>query len=910
MVFETLDKKIVKWLEENGFLEATLPQKLAIPEIAKGKNVLVMAPTGMGKTEASLLAIFDKMLRTPELPGIRLLYVTPLKSLNRDIFDRVIMLANKLDIEVDIRHGDTPPKIRSQQLSHPADMMIITPEALQSIIIGKKFREILKNVEWVIIDEIHELADNKRGAQLMVALERLEKLCGRGFQRIGLSATIGDPKKISEYLVGDRDCKFIDAASEKAYEISIEKPLPTVEDMVLSKKMSITANTAYCLRRIKELVDENRSTIIFVNTRETAESLGSRFKNWIPDFKIAVHHSSLSKDVRIEVEKKFKNREINAIVSTSSLELGIDIGSIDLVIQYGSPRQVSKLVQRVGRSGHGIGRKSKGVLICNSMDDYLEAAAILQKSKQKWLEFPKIPDKPWDVLCHQIIGICIDLEQPSFKQIWELTKRAYPFREMTKEELEKLLKLMEDIYLVGRDKENYYRTRRGLLYYFANLSMIPNEKNFLVINKELNKKIGVLHQGFVAQYIKRGVEFIMKGEPWKVVEKGEETVDVIPGSSIESAVPSWEGELIPVSKEVANLASDLRHEFEFEDLKTQAKNFVVPDSKTIFVESFEDYVIVHCAFGSKINATLAKAIGVLITSKIGRSVGDRSDVYRLIFKMPEMYGRETVLEALHELRPEYVKEIIGKSIKNMAMLEFRFFQVAKRFGIIDRDTQFSSSMLSRLIETYQDSPVFEETLHEIYREKLDITGAEEVVSAICNKKIEVVDSSGYDVSPLGVAGLDYGAISLIKAKENISEIMDIIKSRILKRRFWFYCLTCKNELGTFAVSNVPEELRCSCGAKLIAFAPVSEEAEIKKVLKKYQAGDKLDEQEGKMLKKFEETAELFINYGNKSVFVMAGYGIGPTTAKRILGKMHKTENELLRDIIAAERQFISTRVFW
>ena len=277
--------------------------------------------------------------------------------------------------------------------------------------------------------------------------------------------------------------------------------------------------------------------------------------------------------------------------------------------------------------------------------------------------------------------------------------------------------------------------------------------------------------------------------------------------------------------------------------------------------------------------------------------------------MPELFGRETVIDTLNELKPEFVMDILEKSIKNTPIFEFRFYQVAKRFGIIDRDAQFSNYMMARLIDTYQGTPVFQETLHEIYREKLDVEGTKKLIEEINKGRVKIVDSSGYEVSPLGVAGLDYSAVSLIKPREKIGEIMEIIKERILKRKFWFYCLNCGKDLGTLNVENVPKTLICpDCKAKLIAYAPINEKYDIKKVLKKNKS--ELDKQERKMLAKFEETAELFINFGSKSVFVMAGYGIGPATAKRILSKSWENDEEMLKDIIAAERQFISTRIFW
>jgi ATP-dependent Lhr-like helicase len=913
MVFEKLNKEIIKWLESKGYAEASLAQKLAIPEIVSGEDVLIMAPTGYGKTLAAILPIFHKLLENKEAPGVRLLYITPLKSLNRNLTDRIVGLADKVGLSVDLRHGDTPQNIRKQQVEDPADVLVITPETLQSILIGKKVRELLRNVEYVVVDEIHELAENKRGSQLMLALERLRQLCG-DFKRIGLSATIGDPEKIARFLTGGEKCKIIDAQSEKKYNIDLEYPKPTAEDLVLAKKIGMIPKGAYCMRRIKELVEKSKSTIVFVNTRETAESLGAKFRNWLPDFPIAVHHSSLSKEVRIDVENKFRDGKLKAIISTSSLELGIDIGSIDLVIQYGSPRQATKLVQRIGRSGHGIGKVSNGVVLCNSFEDYLEAFAIIKKARERWLEEPKVPEKPLDVLAQQIIGICIDFglngKTPTKKDIYGIVKRAYPYNNLTEEELESVIAVLRDIYLLGEDEKGYFRTKKGLLYYFENLSTIPNEKNYVVISSELNRRIGVLHQGFVAQYIKRGMEFIMKGEPWKVVEYDDEKITVVSSKNSESAIPSWEGELIPVPREIASTAADERETADFEELRRQRESFVVPTSRQIYIESYENYSIIHSCFGSKINETLSKVIGALISSKLGTSVGTRSDAYRIILKMPE-YGQEQIVDALQEIEPEWIESILRKTLRNSSIFEFRFYQIAKRFGVIGKDATFSTNTISKLVDIYVGTPIFEETINELFRVKLDVNGAIAVIDDIRKGKIKVLTSGGYEISPIGIEGLDYTSVSLVRPKEKLKEIYELVHERLLNRKFWFSCLNCGAPLGIFAVRNVPDNLKCSsCGAKLIGFIPSKDKDLAKKVLAKHMAKEMITPEEEELFKRFSESAELFLNYGKQACYVIAGYGIGPTTAKRILKRYNKSDEELLRDIVDAERTFASNRQYW
>ncbi len=913
MAFQNLHPKIKKWLEKRGYLEGTLPQKLAIPEIINEGDVLIMAPTGHGKTLAAILPIFDMLLKEEKKEKIRALYITPLKSLNRDVWDRIVQLASYVGLEVDLRHGDTSKKERKAQVEDPADVVVITPETLQAILTGKKLRKLLENINHVIIDEIHELCENKRGTQLVLGLERLKHLAGN-FQRIGISATIGDSHEISNFLTG-KDCKIIDARAEKKYNINVDYPKPSEEDETLAKKINTVPNVAYCIRKMKRMIESGRSTLIFVNTRETAESLASRFRKWVPDFPIAVHHSSLSRHVRVEVEEKFKNNELKAIISTSSLELGIDVGTIDLVIQYGSPRQATKLIQRIGRSGHGIGRTSNGEIICSTIDDYLEAYAIYKKAEEGWLEKPKIPDKPYDVLAQQIVGVCMDFnknrENPTKKQIFEILSKAYPYRNLKKEEFDEVIDILKDIYLIQENEKGFYRTRKGMMFYFKNLSTIPDEKNYIVMAEDLNKRIGVLHQGFVAQYVKRNAEFIMKGESWRVVEKEDNIIKVVSSKNTESSVPSWEGEMIPVYMEIAKLCGDLREKFDFKELKNQKENFVMPTSKKMFIESFENYVILHSCFGNKVNQTLSKAIGAIVSSKIGSSIGIRSDTYRIMFKMPELFGQETILEAIKEIEPEWLEDILKKSMKNASIFNFRFYQIAKRFGAIDREADFSHYMISKLIDVYENTPLYQEAINEVFREKLDISNAKKVLREIKNGKIKIKTSSGYEVSPLGAEGLDYSSVSLIKPGENIDEIYKMVKKRLLKRRFWFSCLRCNNSLGTYTYQSIPENLKCGkCESKLIGFIPAKDMELAKKVLTKNRNNKRLDKEEKRLLKNFEDTAEIFINKGKISVLVLAGYGVGPTTAKRILSRLDMTEKELIKEIAKAERNFIRTRMFW
>ncbi|MFW6384596.1 MAG: DEAD/DEAH box helicase, partial [Halodesulfurarchaeum sp.] len=324
-VFATFGSSVREALSERGFATPTEPQRRAIPPIAAGDHTLVVAPTGTGKTETAMLPIFDAIAEDPP-DGFGALYVTPLRALNRDMRDRLDWWGETLGLEVDVRHGDTTQYRRGQQANDPPDVLITTPETVQAMLTGSKLREALADVSHVVVDEIHELAASKRGAQLTVGLERLRELAGP-FQRVGLSATVGDPEEVGRFLSGDRGCSVVEVDVSSRVDFRVVQPEVLSEDKTLASELMTTARVASHVRTIRDIVASHDSTLIFVNTRQTAEALGSRFKDL--ETSIDVHHGSLSKEARVEVEEAFKAGELDALLCTSSMELGIDVGHVD-----------------------------------------------------------------------------------------------------------------------------------------------------------------------------------------------------------------------------------------------------------------------------------------------------------------------------------------------------------------------------------------------------------------------------------------------------------------------------------------------------------------------------------------------------------------------------------------------------
>lgn len=865
--------EVKQWLEHNNISELTSVQKKAIPAIKAGNNVLITAPTGYGKTLAAIIPLFEKLLEE-DTKGLKVLYVAPTKSLNRDIFKRVIRFAEHLGLTISIRHGDTTSYERTKQVKNPPNVLVTTPESLQSMLISQTMKENLKSLRFVVVDEIHELVDSKRGVQLTLGLERLSLIAD--FARVGISATISDMNEVSKFLCGDRSCELVQISEPKESQVEVYKPVIDKSNKDLSKKLGIGVSLTTIMERIKQDLKSSERAIIFVNTRQQAEVLAFSMNKAYPDIKIGLHHSSLSKKQRIQMEKALKEGELKALIATSSMELGIDVGSIDLVVQFMSPRQVNKLVQRVGRSGHAYYKKSHGKIYTLNDDDYLESKAIVELMKQGFLEKPVIPFNAMDVLAHQVIGFVKDNNLIKVSELLKAVNKSYCFN-LSEQEFRDFLTFMEELNYLNVFGEKINLSKKSFYYYFENVSTIPDTKNYNIINVESNSKIGTLDESFVLQYCNPGATIIMRGEPWDVLEVDDDKVNVGRARSFSGAVPSWTGELIPVSKEIAELVGELRKEY-------YSSEDIIPDNKSFFVEFFENNIIIHSCHGSKINNTLGTLFSSMISARIGTSIGLRTDPYRVILTVPHTFSVNTLKEVINTIKPEIIPYIIKLSAKNTTLFHTRFFNVGQRFGIIKKGAEYIGARINKIVDMYSNTPIFTETLNEIIREKMSIEEAQELFKDL---KIEYTKSD--KVSRIGFAGVNFGGFSgIFRSAESYEEIYAIVKERLNTKVFRFKCVNCKNNLGAFSVQSFPFQKCPKCGAKTIGFAPVNKEVDNEW---------------------WDETSNLFLSYGKKACFVLAAYGVGVRTGKRILRNM-TTEKELLKNIIDEEKTFVRTRRFW
>ncbi|MCW3996634.1 MAG: DEAD/DEAH box helicase [Candidatus Bathyarchaeota archaeon] len=953
-VFELLAKPIRTALAEASFSQPTLPQTLAFPPILEGKNVLLIAPTGTGKTEGVLLPVFSKLVeqKNQEQRGIQVIYITPLRALNRDMFKRLQFWSQKLDITVDVRHGDTEMKIRRKQAQKPPQMLVTTPETLQAILPGSQMRSHLKGVEYVVVDEVHDLASSKRGAQLSVALERLHAVTKREFQRIGLSATIGNPVEVAKFLAGNkREINVVEASPQKSYRYTMEHPSPIEADYELSAKLDTSPEAAARIRRMLELVDSHQSTLIFVNSRTVAEVLGHKVAV-LGREDIAVHHGSISKEERITIEDAFKNGQLKAIICTSTLELGIDIGQVDLVLQYMSPRQVSSLIQRVGRSGHRLGRESEGTIITVYPDDSLEALASIKSAQQELVEPVVMHEGALDVLAHQIAGLLMDEQTLTVPQLLRLLHRTYLYRNLQKTELLDLIRFLDSLnhLRLNEDETLLSKTSKTREYYYQNLSMIPDERRYPVINVLSDRKVGTLGDEFMALHARVGLNFIMKGKVWRIVQIEDETgtVYVVPSEDPFASVPGWDGEILPVPFELAQQTGQRRERIaavlaEIGDVAVATevlakeldsdKNSIsaaiaevdeqlkqgapLPTQNHIVLEFYDRYIVVHACFGELVNKTLGGIFDSVLSEREVIS-GWWTDGYRILIEMPRKLNRLELAElpkTLFGLSHEAVDAAFQRYLDAKFPFGYKMKFVAERFGVLPRGKTMSYQRQAELKAHFNNTPIYRETIREAMMEKVDLEKTKQIMRDVEAGKIKVTTYiSNEKPSPLAYHILaKYADVTELMAPERvIINNIDKLKMAINAREITLLCMKCGEWTVQQKIKDLPEEPHCGkCGSGLLAPLYRSQNvAHLQDALKRRREGKELTPEELKEVSQARRKADLVLSYGKQAVRALQVKGVGAETASRILGKLHPEDEKFYMDLLRAKIQFLRTREFW
>jgi ATP-dependent Lhr-like helicase len=949
-VFEMLVKPVRRLVEQKGFPEPTEPQEKTIPKIIEGKNVLLISPTATGKTEAAFLPVLSMLLQAPRSPGIKVLYITPLRALNRDLLERLEWWCNNLDIKLAVRHGDTDTKERTRQSRSPPDILITTPETLQAVLSGWILRQHLQSLRWVIIDEVHELADSKRGSQLSLALERVRNLIKKDFQMIGLSATIGTPEKVAQFLVGnDRPVEIVRVPVAKMVRLQVLLPQPTEEDVRLAGQLYTHPEVAARLKIIRDYMSKHKSVLLFTNTRSVSEVLASRLKVWNIDFPVSIHHGSLAKPSRIAAETGLKRGYLKGLIATSSLELGIDVGRIDLVIQYMSPRQVTRLIQRVGRAGHRVGRVAKGVIIGMDSDDTLEALVIARRALKEELEPVVVPPKPYDALTHQIAGLLLKNRRLAFTEILEIARNAYPYKDLTLEDVEKVLKYMHSRFprLAWVSFEDQVvlkpsRTKALFEYYFDNLSMIPVEKQFLVVDNSSDTSIGVLDEAFMAEYGKAGTKFIIRGSPWQIVHTTEDKVYVRPVDDPTGAIPSWIGEEIPVPFQIAQEVAWIRGFVEekirsglsaeetsmllserypadkdtmlhavAETVEQVNTGIAVPTDKRVVLEDWEDFVIIHSNFGSLTNRALAQLLGEILSDKLGHGIVVQHDPYRIFVQTIGAANSARILEVFDELQAmseQAVKDTLTRSTIKTGLFKRRIIHVARRFGALKKWADFSSVSLQKLITSFEDTPIYEEGLKEVFTKDLDVDGLVQVLRAIRDGEVrlQVLETKG-NATPVARVGIERVSMKtdLIPPKRMRAVLVESAKARLLNETDTFVCTNCWDYLDMIRVKDLPDHPRCPrCGSLALGVLKVDEEKALPLVEKK---GLKLAKAEERLRVYALETARLVAKYGKVAAVALSARKVRASDVAGVLEKEPKLDDRFYELVLEAERKALSRR---
>ena len=907
-----LDPTISKKFKSIGFEELTEIQKEAIPEILEEKNCLIIAPTGSGKTECATIPIFSKLKTRKVSKKIKALYITPLRALNRDVFKRIINYAENENLKIEIRHGDTSQANRKRITDNPPDILITTPETLVNLLSQKKHLDALSDLEWVIIDEVHELLASERGSQLCLSLERLQIKSKNQIHRIGLSATVGNPEEAGRFLVGtDRKFQLIHDTSLRNYDVDVVFVDGIMDDVAV---------------KIIEYIKKEQITspvLLFTNSRGESERLSSILKQKT-SINVELHHGSLSRQVREETEDMLRDGKSGIVVCTSSLELGLDIGSVELVIHYGSPRQVSKFMQRIGRSKHDRGDSARGLIITENADDEFEIQAIIERIKEGSIEEQKIHHGSLDVLAHHLVGLSMQVGNVPIEAALKLTKLAYPFRDISLEEFFDVLEILalRDLIIFNDDKTEYKKNTAffATKYHFQNLSTIPDILKFKVVDTIENKFIGTLDQRFVGDLDKDQI-FVLRGSQWRVLNIDEKSfkINVLPiRSSQEIPVPKWEGVNIPVDFKTANKVGAFRTKVRNGSLKMM-NNIIsnldfpkVPDEKTIVIESHrlpqKSVLILHSCFGTKINSTLKVILETLLDASLASRVKSSSDAYRILLSVESRFIKKHITDVF--LSDFDINEIMSVALKGKNDVTWKTFCVGKKFGFYDRSDVYVKNEIRYDFERNIDTPLVKEAFRELFHEKFDLEGAQRIIDLIKENKIQIEWVDVDKFSKLAEPVLDQTVMSYTNPANIDKEMLLKVKTRLMQTKQRLICVRC----GLWQQVMTPNEthpLRCKyCKGQQIT-CTYEYDHELVKIIQKKHQGKKLTPDENKNFQKAWKVSSLLSSFGKTALIVMAAYGVGPDTGARILkNRVEGDDDYLIKQIIIAEKTYTLTRGFW
>jgi ATP-dependent Lhr-like helicase len=808
-----LESYVKEWFIKT-FKELTPPQKYSFKLISNGYNVVITAPTGSGKTIAGFLSILSELFKMGKegklKDSVYCIYVSPLKALDNDIKRNLLVPLKEIreiaknkgidlpEVRIAVRSGDVTPNEKQKQLKQPPHILITTPESLAVMLNAPKFSKYLSTVKWVIIDEIHELANNKRGVHLSLSLERLQEIAGN-FIRIGLGATLHPIEEAAAFLVGYndngelRDCKIVDVSWYKPYDLKVLCP---VKDIVHSTAEQL--NSAM-YKLLDKLISEHRTTLIFTNTRSGTERvvfhLKDKWKNKYSDATIGAHHGSLSRDIRLNVEEMLKKGLLKAVVCSTSLELGVDIGYIDLVVQIGSPKSVTRAIQRIGRSGHKFGDVAKGIIIAMDRDDLVECAVMLKCALEKHLDKIQIPKNCLDVLAQHIVGMALN-KKWNIKDALKVIKRSYCYHDLDEETFKKLLHYLAGHYSDLEDQRVYGKIwfdendgmfgKRGKytrIIYYLNIGTIPDEVKVDVYKLPDKKYIGNIEEGFLER-LKPGDIFVLGGKlyEFRYARAMRCYVSQAPKEAVPT-IPAWFSELLPLSfdlaLEIQKFRKEMKKKFEkgenkeeiiswlinnypidkysahsiYEYFKEQYEYCnIIPSFNEILIEETYDlhdrkYIVFHSLYGRRTNDVLSRIVAIILSNQLGKNIGVivSDNGFALHIPKKSKVDINKLLEEIKNINPiillrENIRrtELMNRRFRHCASRSFLILRNYKGYKISVSKQQTNAQTLIKVCEEIDKNfPIIEETYREILEDVFDIENALKVISWIKNGKVKI-----------------------------------------------------------------------------------------------------------------------------------------------------------------------------
>jgi len=838
-----LNPILLKWFFSK-FKDFSEAQKFGVPAVHKNESILISAPTGGGKTLTAFLSILNKLITLSEKGNLEkkvyAVYVSPLKALNNDIHKNLIEPLEEISgiakseginlqkIRVGIRTGDTTQSEKAKMVKAPPHILITTPESLAIALTTKKFIEFFKDVEYCIVDEIHSLG-NKRGVFLSLNLERLNNLAKNFPVKIGLSATVEPLDEVGTFLVGlDNDRKVLIAKVQANKKLDLDVLIPT-ENLIEEKKPHLKMYNI-----IHELIKKHKTTLIFTNTRSATERVVNYFRDKFPtdytDENIAAHHSSLSKEHRFIIEENLRSGKLKVVVCSTSLELGIDIGYIDLVILLGSPKASSRALQRVGRAGHKLHEIAKGRFIVLDRDDLVECAIIQKEMYEGKIDKITFPNNALDVLSQTIFGMTIN-HPWNIDELLKLVRKSYCYRNLEKNDFLSVISYLSGEYGLEKDrvyskiwfdyekKEIGKKGKMARVLYMTNLGTIP-EESFVTVKLSDGSKIGVIDESFMNRMHKNDV-FVLGGNKYSYQYSRGMNLYVKPAPEKNPTIPSWFSETLPLSFETALEISIFRGKikkfFENKIPEKKIKEFIkeytyvsdsvaeeiynyfyqqhhfseIPDKKTILIEKYIDernnkkYMLVNSMYGRRVNDALSRALAYLIGH--GK---DKRDVEIGVSDRGFYLASENIdiERKFKELKSNDIEEILKKAIEKTDVLTRKFRHCATRGLMIlktykgntksvKRQHMKSHFLISNVKKISKEFPILKEAKREVLEDLMDIERAKIVLEWIESGKIKIVYNSVKIPSPFSLNLILQGYSDLMRIED---------KQEFLQRMHKFY----------------------------------------------------------------------------------------------------------------------------